>query len=190
VDRKGLRPHARLLTSALLDPYYPRTMVARTLFSDVTGMRFFIRKDRPELEPALARSLLLHAEAFQAIRKDIPRFFDLGTVTGIPLDGLRHPLPDEQWCTLCGECCQIGGVSPRTPQGVELPRHWEPLLSGEYVAMQQFCPFLFQYFGESRFFCSIHNVKPISCRTFGESECRKRLAEGGLHEAPPRRRLA
>ena len=55
-------------------------------------------------------------------------------------------------------------------------------VAGGAVDNQQLCPFLFQYFGEQRFFCAIHNIKPIACRQFGEEECRRRLTERGLHQ--------
>jgi Fe-S-cluster containining protein len=78
-------------------------------------------------------------------------------------------------------CCQIGGVPPNPPAGVFYPAHWFDFLSGEKFKNQQLCPFLFQYFGEPRFFCAIHNIKPISCRVFEREDCRKRLSDRGLH---------
>jgi len=170
-----------LLRRALLDPYFPLAMVEGTLLADVDGMRFFISKRRAELEWFNARELIRQARAFVRLRTDIEISFDPGTVTCIPLDGRRHPLPDEQWCTLCGVCCEIGGVPPEPPAGINYPEHWYTYLAGGAVANQQLCPFLFQYFGEARFFCAIHQVKPVACHLFDEDACRNRLREGGLH---------
>ena len=170
-----------LLRQTLLDPYFPLGMLEQTVFSDVDGMRFFICKSRPDLEPVLTAELRKHSEAFLRIRLDIERFFDPETITCIPLGGQRHQLPVDQWCTLCGVCCQIGGVPAEPPAGISYPDHWYKYLAGGAVDNQQLCPFLFQYFGEERFFCAIHHVKPMSCRYFEEKECRQRLAQRSLH---------
>lgn len=171
-----------ILQQALLDPYFPLGMLKRTLFADVVGMRFYINKHRPDLEPVLAVELVEWAAAFLRIRLDIQSFFDPKTITCIPVDGRRHHLPADQWCTLCGVCCQIGGVPPDPPQDVRYPDHWYTFLAGEKVENQQLCPFLFQYFGKQRFFCAIHNVKPIACRQFDQEECHQRLVERNLHD--------
>lgn len=179
-----IRNDAPWLRPVLVDPYFPSGMVAATIFSDVTGMRFFINKSRPELEPILARELIEWAAAFARIRRDIESLFDPAGITCIPLDGTRHPLPDGQWCNLCGICCRIGGVPPEPPAGIRLPDPWPALLAGERLGNQQVCPFLFQYFGESRYFCSIHQVKPMACRAFDAADCQRRLAEPELHRDP------
>jgi hypothetical protein len=62
-----------------------------------------------------------------------------------------------------------------------LPDHWFGFLAGETVENQQLCPFLFQYFGKPHFFCVIHNIKPISCRSFDRKDCRRHLEDRGLH---------
>ncbi len=169
------------LRQALLDPYFPLGMLEQTVFADVNGMRFYINKHRPDLEPLLAGELGKYSAAFLRIRLDIVTLFDPATITCIPLDGYKHQLPTDQWCTLCGVCCQIGGVPSEPPAGIHYPHYWYTYLAGGAVENQQLCPFLFQYFGESRFFCAIHQIKPIACREFGEEECRSRLAAGGLH---------
>ncbi|MCG6973126.1 MAG: hypothetical protein LJE66_08275 [Desulfobacterales bacterium] len=46
---------------------------------------------------------------------------------------------------------------------------------------QQLCPFLFQHFGEPRYFCAIHNIKPITCRIFDRKDCRRRKEDRGLN---------
>ncbi len=176
-----LKKEVSILRKSLLDPYFPLGMLERTIFADVVGMRFFINKNRPDLEPTLAVELLEWAAAFLRIRRDIQTVFNPETITCIPVDGLRHTLPSGQWCTLCGACCQIGGVPPNPPAGIRYPNHWYTFLTGGAIENQQLCPFLFQYFGESRFFCAIHNIKPIACRQFDQDDCHQRLDEGGLH---------
>jgi hypothetical protein len=170
-----------ILSRALPDPYFPLGMLVQTIFADVVGMRFFINKQRWDLEPILAQELVEWAGAFLSIRHDIQTLFDPNTVTCIPVDEVRHQLPSGQWCSLCGVCCQIGGVPPDSPTGVVYPDHWLGYLSGNTIKNQQLCPFLFQYFGEPRFFCAIHNIKPITCRVFDRKDCRKRLEDRGLH---------
>ena len=163
------------------DPYLPLGMLAQTIFADVVGMRFFINKKRRDIEPVLARELVEFASVFLKIRHDIQILFDPVTITCIPLDGTRHHLPSGQWCNLCGVCCQIGGLPPDPPAEIVYPDHWFGFLSGETLKNQQLCPFLFQYFGEPRFFCAIHNIKPQTCRAFGRKDCRRRLEDRGLH---------
>lgn len=182
LSRYDLNSDAVLLREALLDPYIPLGMMARTIFSDVIGMRFYINKRRPDLEPALAGELLGFAQAFLKIKVDIKTLFDPDTITCIPLDGRRHRLPRDQWCRLCGTCCQIGGVPPGPPPGIHYPDYWYDFLSGNAVENQQLCPFLFQYFGDPIFFCAIHNIKPMSCRIFDLKDCQKRRGEKNLHK--------
>jgi len=198
-----------ILQQALLDPYCPLGMLEQTIFADVIGMRFFVNKRRPALEALLAEELVAWTTAFLRIRHDIKIFFDPAKVTCIPVDGTRHRLPYDQWCILCGMCCQIGGIPPEPPTrhrlpydqwcilcgmccqiggippepppSVRYPDHWYPYLAGEAIDNQQLCPFLFQYFGEPRFFCAVHHIKPLACRQFDRKDCRQRLAEGGLH---------
>ncbi|MGE5311929.1 MAG: hypothetical protein ACM3MN_09320 [Nitrospirota bacterium] len=177
----GKEEERSLLRRVLLDSYFPLGMVERTIFSNAEGMRFFINKRRPELERHLGEELVRTARAFLRVRMDIEKFFDPGTITCIPIDGGRHPLPTDQWCILCGICCEIGGVRPEPPAGTCYPEHWYVYLAGGAVENQQLCPFLFQYFGGARFFCAIHSVKPVACRQFDEEACRTRVKEGGVH---------
>ncbi len=190
LSRYCLKKDVSALRQALLDPYFPLGMMLRTTFADVVGMRFFINKNRPDLEPKLTEELLQWATVFLRIRRDIQTLLNPETITCIPLDDRRHPLPSGQWCTLCGVCCQIGGVPPNPADNVQYPEHWFPFLAGEAIENQQLCPFLFQYFGTSRFFCAIHNIKPLTCRQFEQKDCCRRLDEGDLHARPaPARRI-
>jgi hypothetical protein len=181
LDRFQHETDVSILSQALPDPYFPLGMLEQTIFADVVGMRFFINKKRWDMEPILARELVEFAGVFLRIRRDIQTLFDPDTVTCIPIDGIRQHLPSGQWCNLCGVCCQIGGLPPDAPAGIVYPDHWFGFLSGETLKNQQLCPFLFQYFGEHRFFCAIHNIKPITCRLFDRKDCRRRLEDQGLH---------
>jgi hypothetical protein len=182
LDRFHRETDVSILLQALPDPYFPLGMLEQTIFADVVGMRFFINKQRPDLEPILGQELVDWAGAFLRIRHDIQTLFDPNTVTCIPVDGSRHRLPSGHWCNLCGVCCQIGGILPDPPTGIVYPDHWFGLLSGDTLENQQLCPFLFQYFGEPRFFCAIHNIKPVTCRVFDREDCRRRLQDRGLHD--------
>ncbi len=166
---------------ALLEPYFPLGMLAQTLFADVRGMRFYINKRRPDLESVLTDELSAWCEIFLRIREDIETLYDPMTVTCIPLDGEKHQLPTDQWCTLCGRCCQVGGVPATSPTGVRYPDRWLRYVTGGEMENQQLCPFLLQNFGEPFYFCAIHNIKPVGCRAFGEQDCRARLSDRGLH---------
>ena len=181
LDRFHRKTDTSVLYQALPDPYFPLGMLQQTIFADVVGMRFFINKKRWDMEPVLARELVEFAGVFLRIRRDIQTLFDPATVTCIAIDGTRHHLPSGQWCNLCGVCCQIGGLPPDPPAEIVYPAHWFGFLSGETLKNQQLCPFLFQYFGEPRFFCAIHNIKPITCRVFDREDCRRRLEGRGLH---------
>ena len=184
LDRFHRQTDVSVLLQALPDPYFPLGMLEQTIFADVVGMRFYINKRRPDLEPILGQELVDWAGAFLRIRHDIQTLFDPSTITCIPVDGTRHRLPSGHWCNLCGVCCQIGGIRPDPPTGVVYPDHWVGLLSGETLENQQLCPFLFQYFGEPHFFCAIHNIKPVTCRVFDREDCRQRLEGRSLHSNP------
>jgi hypothetical protein len=181
LDRIHRQTDVSILLRALPDPYFPLGMLVQTIFADVVGMRFFINKKRWDIEPILAQELVEFAGVFLRIRHDIQTLFDPNTITCIPVGGTRHHLPSGQWCSLCGVCCQIGGLPPVPPAEVVYPDHWFGFLSGETLKNQQLCPFLFQYFGESRYFCAIHHIKPITCRIFNREDCRRRLEDRGLH---------
>ncbi len=142
LSRCSPETESTMLKRALLDPYLPLGMLAQTLFSDVDGMRFYINKNRPDLESVLAAELMEWSKTFLRIRLDIRTFFDPASITCIPLDGIRHALPTDQWCTLCGVCCQIGGVPPAPLEGIHYPEHWYTYLAGGAVDNQQLCPSL------------------------------------------------
>lgn len=177
----GASAHAATLTEALLDPYFPVEMIEKTLFAHVTGMRFYIHKDRPEMQPLLLRDLVQFAEAFLQIQQDLRELTD-STPLSLPLDGRSHPDPSGQWCRMCGTCCEIGGVPAVPPQEVTYPAHWRALLEGTRLDNHQLCPFLFQSPRSSHHFCSIHCIKPVPCQAFDIEDCRARRHDGRLHQ--------
>ncbi|MBI4775729.1 MAG: hypothetical protein HY788_16420 [Deltaproteobacteria bacterium] len=168
------RRERETLETALANPYFPISVVSRTHF----------RNERPELKQhpehwdrVLKQRLVLFCSAFLRIWADL-HLFDRDRVTSIPLDGNpRHTLPDAQWCRFCGNCCQLGGTIPDPPEPICYPGYWYSYIAGDSPVVQEFCPFLFQFFGQERFFCAIHNVKPLTCLKFGEADCRRRRAE-------------
>jgi hypothetical protein len=97
LDRFHHETDVSILSQALPDPYFPLGMLEQTIFADVVGMRFYINKRRPDLEPILGQELVEWAGAFLRIRYDIKLLFDPNIITCIPLDGARHRLPSGHW---------------------------------------------------------------------------------------------
>ncbi|WP_073041805.1 hypothetical protein [Desulfacinum infernum] len=178
-------PHARTVEAALWDPYFPLGMIRRTILADVTGMRFFINKTRPDIQEALSLQVAAAADLFLEAKRDLVRVADPKTVTCVPLDGRLHPLPSGGWCRLCGTCCQIGGVQAEPPPGVGYPPRWVAMIEGSAHPHQQLCPFLFQYFGRDIYFCAIHRIKPRACAGFGPEDCARCRTDIALHERDP-----
>ena len=71
LDRFHRETDVSILLQALPDPYFPLSMLEQTIFADVVGMRFFINKQRRDLEPILGQELVEWAGAFLRIRHDI-----------------------------------------------------------------------------------------------------------------------
>uniref|UniRef100_A0A832EJE4 YkgJ family cysteine cluster protein n=1 Tax=Desulfacinum infernum TaxID=35837 RepID=A0A832EJE4_9BACT len=179
----GAAAHGPVLQAALLDPFFPLAMMQRTLFAHVTGMRFYIHKDRPDLQPMLLRDLSQFARAFLEIRRDLAVLYPCRPPSSFLEDGAPTLAPFDQWCDLCGQCCQIGGVPAQPPESVCYPDSWRDLLEGTRLDNQQLCPFLFQYRGSQVHFCAIHRIKPVACRSFDADDCRARRRDGFLHDA-------
>ena len=181
VSRPDAAAHAPVLKAALMDPYFPVGMLERTLFAHVTGMRFYIDKDRPEIQPLLVRDLVEFAEAFRLIRQDLDVLCRRHPAFGFFMECRGPEPPSDQWCRMCGTCCQIGAVPAVAPSGVTYPPHWHDLLEGTRLVNQQLCPFLFRSPGTGYYFCSIHPIKPVACRAFDAEDCRARRRDGYLH---------
>ena len=119
-----------------------------------------------------ARDLALLARMFLRIRRDIARYFGNSRATCIDLDGgPLQRVPCGQWCSFCGECCQLKGTVPDPPDSIEYPGYWYAYIAGDGPLLQRFCPFLFELPSQGLFFCSIHNIKPLTCLAYGEQDC-------------------
>lgn len=121
------------------------------------------------------QNLGLLSRMFLRIRKDIDRYFGNSRVTCIDLDGdALQGIPSGQWCSFCGECCQLPGTVPDPPDSIKYPGYWYAYIAGDGPLLQRFCPFLFELPPQNLFFCSIHNVKPLTCLAYGEQDCREK----------------
>jgi hypothetical protein len=119
-----------------------------------------------------AQDLARLSKMFLRIRMDIERCFDSRAVTCVDLRGdTTQKITSEQWCTFCGECCQLTGTIPDPVEGISYPGYWYSYIAGDSPINQKFCPFLFEMPSQNLFFCSIHNVKPQTCMAYGEREC-------------------
>lgn len=119
-----------------------------------------------------ARDLALLSGMFCKIRKDIDQCFSNSRVTCINLDGdALQKVPSGQWCSFCGECCQLRGTVPDPPDSIKYPGYWYAYIAGDSPLLQRFCPFLFELPPQGLFFCSIHNVKPLTCLAYGKQDC-------------------
>ena len=58
LDRFHRETDVSILLQALPDPYFPLGMLEQTIFADVVGMRFYINKQRRDLEPVLGQELV------------------------------------------------------------------------------------------------------------------------------------
>ena len=160
-DLEGLYEgtHGTTVRAALGDPFFPLTLYRK---HHLHGQ---------SIERA-ARDLVLLSRMFLRIREDINRFFDNATVTCVNLDGdARQRLPSGQWCTLCGECCQLRGTVPDPPDSIRYPGYWYSYIAGDSPVAQRFCPFLFELSPQKIFFCAIHNIKPRTCLAYGREDC-------------------
>ena len=151
--------HGLIVRAALEDPFFPLTLYRKHHLPE-------LRIDRA------GRDLVLLSRMFLRIREDIGRFFDNATVTCVDLDGdALQSVPSGQWCTLCGECCQLKGTVPDPPDSIRYPGYWYAYIAGDSPIVQRFCPFLFELPPRGIFFCGIHNIKPRTCLAYGREEC-------------------
>jgi len=166
-----------ILKTALSNPYFPVSVMLRTHFCDE---RPELKQDSERWDRVLRRRLALLCTVFLRIWDDLA-LFGMDRVTSIPLDGdSKHVLPEAQWCRFCGNCCRLSGTIPDPPETIRYPGYWYSYIAGDSPVVQEFCPFLFQFFGRERFFCAIHNVKPLTCLKFGEDDCRQRRMDRSL----------
>ena len=157
--------HVGQSTSQVLqDPFFPFTLFCRYHLRPLSDGGIDVSKT--------AQDLGLLAEMFLRIRADIDRHFDHAQVTCVDLQGdALQEVPPDEWCSLCGECCHLTGTVPDPPKSVRYPGYWYRYIAGDGPLLQKFCPFLFELPPQKLFFCAIQEVKPMTCRAYGRSNC-------------------
>ena len=156
----------RMVTRAFRDPFFPLRLFSKHYMgpSAETGPKTAV----------LARQLALYCAMFIRIREDIDRYFGNTDITCVDLDGDGDQgVSSDQWCSLCGVCCQLTGTVPDPPRPIRYPGYWYSWLAGDGPVIQKFCPFLFELPRDGLYFCAIHNVKPKTCRAYGREDCLK-----------------
>ncbi|MCB2188176.1 MAG: hypothetical protein KQJ78_17290 [Deltaproteobacteria bacterium] len=159
--------------AGLADPYLPWTRLWEVLALGHRGNPLHPRP-RDTQGPRLVRDLAAYLTLFRRLRAD------LTGPLALPARGLAFGelAPDEGgWCDFCGRCCCHAGTVPTPPPGVRYPGWWYAALAGETLFPQPFCPFLLQTRDRPAYFCAIHPVKPVACRSFGPRLCATGLAE-------------
>jgi len=152
---------------ALCDPFFPLTLYVNHHLS-------VCDRGRSGLGRA-GQDLALLSRIFLRIRKDIDRCFGNREATCVDLNGdAAQEVAGGQWCSLCGECCQLSGTVPDPPEPIRYPGYWYTYIAGDSPLLQRFCPFLFELPPQGLFFCAIHNVKPLTCLAYGKKDCEKR----------------
>lgn len=153
--------------TALHDPFFPLTLYARHHLPGGGRSRTAIEK--------AGENLAVFSRMFQRIRKDIDRYFGNHAVICVDFDGNKdQKVAGGQWCSLCGECCQLAGTVPDPPEPIRYPGYWYAYIAGDSPIVQRFCPFLFELSTQGLFFCAIHHVKPLTCLAYGQKDCEKR----------------
>ncbi|MCF8144320.1 MAG: hypothetical protein K9N21_10410 [Deltaproteobacteria bacterium] len=151
---------------ALGDPFFPLTLYVRHYLPNGEQSRCGLAR--------AGQNLALLSRMFLRIRKDIDRCFGNREATCVDLNGdARQVVPRGQWCTLCGECCQLSGTVPDAPETIRYPGYWYTYIAGDSPLTQKFCPFLWELPPQGLFICAIHNVKPLTCLAYGKEDCQK-----------------
>jgi hypothetical protein len=153
------------VTQALVDPFFPLTL----FHTHYVGLG---KKSRGIAK--VGRDLARLSGVYLRLREDIDRYVGNKRATCVDLDGDSfQTVRLDQWCSLCGRCCQLAGTIPDPPEGIRYPGYWYAYIAGDGPILQKFCPFLFELPPQKVFFCSIHNVKPLTCLTYDQGECRR-----------------
>jgi len=176
--KRDLHPDSRLIARRIGDLYDEPgvgQMVCEALQDDFFPLSLFARYHLDKGTERAGQDLAIMSRMFFRIRRDIDRFFDNRTVTCVNLDGdaLQH-VPLDQWCSFCGECCQLSGTIPDPPDSIRYPGYWYSYIAGDGPLVQRFCPFLFELPPQDLFFCAIHNIKPLTCLAYEKQDCLKR----------------
>lgn len=157
----------RRVSRALQDPFFPLSLYVKHHLGG-SGL------EKPDIAVA-AQNLAVMSRMFLRIRADISRHFDNRNVTCIDLDGdARQRMPLSQWCSFCGECCQLSGTIPDPPKNIRYPGYWYTYIAGDSPLNQRFCPFLFELPPQGLFFCGIHHVKPRTCLAYEKEDCHEK----------------
>ena len=149
---------------ALRDPFFPLTLYAKR--------HLWACGRKPVTIERAGQDLALLGRIYLRIRSDIDRCFGNAQVTCVDLNGdAVQEVSGGEWCSLCGECCQLSGTIPDPPEPIRYPGYWYAYIAGDSPLNQRFCPFLFELPPQGLFFCAIHNVKPMTCLAFGKENC-------------------
>lgn len=161
-----------LVAKALVDPYFPLSKLRKLNVEQFAAEPKFADLTENVLAKIVAEHLLKWTEIFLSIREDLAKLDRTGQVSGMGLTGSPNEnLPEAGWCDYCGGCCEIRGGPPEFTGSFAPPGRWHAYFSGDGCEHQRFCPFLFEYFASSKFFCSIYQVKPKCCWVFDRDEC-------------------
>lgn len=82
----------------------------------------------------------------------------------------RFISPDE-YCTHCGECCEIASGFPDFSKDTPLPRKWQEVFGQGLGKGHRFCAFLWEIRGKGVSLCAIHPWRSLPCRVFEREEC-------------------
>jgi len=150
--------------AALEDPFFPLTLYEK-------HHMLVCKKGKAGVARA-GQDLFLLSQMYLRIRKDIDRYFDARRMTCVDLSGdATQKVSPDDWCSLCGECCQLKGTVPDPPETVRYPGYWYAYIAGDGPLVQRFCPFLFELPVQGLFFCAIHHIKPLTCLAYGKEDC-------------------
>jgi len=152
---------------ALEDPFFPLTLYARHHLRPCGG--------NPSRVEKAGQDLALLCGMYLRIRRDIERLYGNRHITCVDLNGdADQKVSGGEWCSLCGECCQLSGTIPDPPEPIRYPGYWYAYIAGDSPLHQRFCPFLFELPPQGLFFCAIHSVKPLTCLAFGREDCQEK----------------
>ncbi|MFH0810016.1 MAG: hypothetical protein V2A77_06060 [Pseudomonadota bacterium] len=161
----------KIAALALASPFFPATLLWRGMLQG--GYKF---KYPPKNDLSPQQILVEKGLRYLILLNEFKEFYP-GQVLSVSFDRPEPDpaaLPDNQWCDYCGLCCAMfGGVAPMAPKGATYPAHW----LDDIWQYQYWCPFLFEYHRMGRFFCAIHNIKPVWCTDFADQNVCRQVKE-------------
>jgi len=150
--------------TAFEDPFFPLTLYEKHHL-------LVCKKGKAGVARA-GQDLFRLSHMYLRIRRDIDRHFEPRRITCVDLSGdATQMVFPEDWCSLCGECCQLAGTVPDPPETIRYPGYWYAYIAGDGPIIQKFCPFLFELPAQGLFFCAIHHIKPLTCLAYGKANC-------------------